>query len=487
MVWFIFVLICSSICIAQPVNGPFLLTTAEAPATLGEAKVVVDAQGTAHVFYEQSANGVHSIVYTGIRASDGSVLIEATTVFTCTTAFRFLEDVILASDGVPKVLVFTADPSDYQLKLVQPSGDSWTATLLFQDQDGWSPEHGSLSHWLEYCRFVAATESYTQVVLYNTGSAGPMPEAFAIPLVCFVNQANETTVVQVDAPGHEIPFGSMRCQTQGPDSLYVWALNYGGDFGKYVVRSDGSSAEIATYGDSNGCVYGELAGMDVSNGDQIHVGVVGMFPPHVRFFRFGGDSCIGLNEILSPWMPPRSASIYENHGFIFPTFDEVHVELLRVDTAGVIAAPVGTIGWRDGNVQIQTASCGASINGEIAVVWRDWDAAESVYNVWLASCDWLTPLDSREEPAPIPQSISLTAYPNPFNATVQIEYELPHAGEVELSIHNTLGQQVATLFNGRATAGTHSLNWSPAAASGIYFVNLQSGAFATSRKILYVR
>ena len=92
-----------------------------------------------------------------------------------------------------------------------------------------------------------------------------------------------------------------------------------------------------------------------------------------------------------------------------------------------------------------------------------------------------------EPSATFPTDFSLTTFPNPFNASVRIDYELPRASDVRVSIHNTLGQQVATLFNGRANAGTHTLNWSPETASGVYLVKLVSGTFVTSRKILYIR
>lgn len=87
----------------------------------------------------------------------------------------------------------------------------------------------------------------------------------------------------------------------------------------------------------------------------------------------------------------------------------------------------------------------------------------------------------------VPQGYSLSTYPNPFNSTVRIDYELPRASDVELTVHNTLGQQVASLFSGRAQAGAHSVSWSPDAASGVYFVKLVSGDFTTSRKVLYIR
>ncbi|MBL0062825.1 MAG: T9SS type A sorting domain-containing protein [bacterium] len=61
------------------------------------------------------------------------------------------------------------------------------------------------------------------------------------------------------------------------------------------------------------------------------------------------------------------------------------------------------------------------------------------------------------------------------------------ASDISVSIYNTLGEEVATLFNGHTNAGTHSISWSPNSASGVYFVKLFAGEFVTSRKVLYIR
>jgi parallel beta-helix repeat protein len=64
-------------------------------------------------------------------------------------------------------------------------------------------------------------------------------------------------------------------------------------------------------------------------------------------------------------------------------------------------------------------------------------------------------------------------YPNPFNPTTTINYQLPVNREVTLIIYNLLGQKVETLVDGHVKAGCHSITWDASRfASGIYFYRL---------------
>lgn len=57
-------------------------------------------------------------------------------------------------------------------------------------------------------------------------------------------------------------------------------------------------------------------------------------------------------------------------------------------------------------------------------------------------------------------------HPNPFNPTTVISYSLPAPSDVQLTIHNILGQQVQVLAVGSRTAGVHSVEWDGRNAAG---------------------
>jgi hypothetical protein len=88
----------------------------------------------------------------------------------------------------------------------------------------------------------------------------------------------------------------------------------------------------------------------------------------------------------------------------------------------------------------------------------------------------------------VPVEFEFGNYPNPFNNTTTLRYELPSAAHVTLSIYNIEGRQVATLVNEVMTAGEHSILWSAdAQASGIYFATLRSGDVTKSVKLVYLK
>jgi flagellar hook assembly protein FlgD len=68
---------------------------------------------------------------------------------------------------------------------------------------------------------------------------------------------------------------------------------------------------------------------------------------------------------------------------------------------------------------------------------------------------------------------AVSSYPNPFNKTTTVEYELEHDATVTLSIYNHLGQEVVVLVNETQLAGTHQVLWNAEnLPAGIYFYRI---------------
>ena len=91
--------------------------------------------------------------------------------------------------------------------------------------------------------------------------------------------------------------------------------------------------------------------------------------------------------------------------------------------------------------------------------------------------------------AELPSAFKLYAnYPNPFNPTTVVAFDLPVDGYVSLRVYNALGQEVAVLFDGTQQAGHFETLWNAnAAPSGVYYARLSTNGFTEARKMLLVR
>ncbi len=77
----------------------------------------------------------------------------------------------------------------------------------------------------------------------------------------------------------------------------------------------------------------------------------------------------------------------------------------------------------------------------------------------------------------------INSYPNPFNPSTEIIYQLEHSGWVHLEVYNLQGQRLSTLVEEWQSAGEHSVQWDARGlSSGLYFVRL---AFENSQSYWY--
>jgi hypothetical protein len=91
--------------------------------------------------------------------------------------------------------------------------------------------------------------------------------------------------------------------------------------------------------------------------------------------------------------------------------------------------------------------------------------------------------------ADLPSDFALLSnYPNPFNASTVIEYQLPVTSSVKLEVYNLLGNKVATLIDGQQQAGYKSVTWDASeVSSGIYFYKLTAGDYTETKRMILVK
>lgn len=88
-------------------------------------------------------------------------------------------------------------------------------------------------------------------------------------------------------------------------------------------------------------------------------------------------------------------------------------------------------------------------------------------------------------------------FPNPFNPSTVISYQLPTAGDITLKVYDVLGREVAILVDEYKEAGYHKVEFLPESpigagsiknpASGVYFYQLRAGDYSETKKMILLR
>ncbi len=119
--------------------------------------------------------------------------------------------------------------------------------------------------------------------------------------------------------------------------------------------------------------------------------------------------------------------------------------------------------------------------------WDELISADLIQvNIWDVSGD----MDLESQEADLPDEFALAnIYPNPFNPTLNVQVALPQAANLRVGVFNVMGQQVATLADGRMEAGLHTLTFDGSEmASGVYFVRASvPGSLNSVRKVILMK
>ncbi|MEX1276946.1 MAG: T9SS type A sorting domain-containing protein, partial [Bacteroidota bacterium] len=89
----------------------------------------------------------------------------------------------------------------------------------------------------------------------------------------------------------------------------------------------------------------------------------------------------------------------------------------------------------------------------------------------------------------VPQSFFVDQnFPNPFNPSTTISYGLPSEENVVVKVYSMLGQEVATLFEGRQAAGTYQMQFNAShLPSGAYIYRVQAGSSTVVKQMMLLK
>jgi len=79
-------------------------------------------------------------------------------------------------------------------------------------------------------------------------------------------------------------------------------------------------------------------------------------------------------------------------------------------------------------------------------------------------------------------------YPNPFNATTTIQYEIMEPSHIKLSVYNLNGQFIECLVSKNQAAGKYQVNWTASNyCSGIYLYQITTDHNIKTKKMIFLK
>ena len=209
-----------------------------------------------------------------------------------------------------------------------------------------------------------------------------------------------------------------------------------------------------------------------------------------------------ISEPLHYWFEKPSSVCYDMRA------DSTHKDwIMRVAAFTDTNSPLSvrnktvTIRWDaseindDWELQLQAADYTVLVEDMKTASEYTFTTADNDYSVQdFVIMTTFTPNLNSIEGAPVAESFTLlNNYPNPFNPTTTIQYQIPRNEWVQLAIYNLQGELVKTLWNGDKAAGDYRVQWNGMddegrpVASGVYLTKLLTPTMARSTKMLLLK
>jgi hypothetical protein len=93
----------------------------------------------------------------------------------------------------------------------------------------------------------------------------------------------------------------------------------------------------------------------------------------------------------------------------------------------------------------------------------------------------------------LPTEFSSAVFPNPFNPSTTVSYDLPAEAQVSIVIYDAIGQEIRQLVNDAHSIGRYSVQWDArdnfgrSVGSGVYIAKIKAGQFSATQKMLLLK
>ncbi|MCX7833927.1 MAG: T9SS type A sorting domain-containing protein [Ignavibacteria bacterium] len=126
-------------------------------------------------------------------------------------------------------------------------------------------------------------------------------------------------------------------------------------------------------------------------------------------------------------------------------------------------------------------------NGKLIPLWMD--DYSGIYQIWTVPIDINYFAIKKNPEIHLQDDFKLTkCYPNPFNSSLKIEFEVRKTNNYTFEIYNTNGEIILKLFEGILTPGINIINWyAPNIPSGVYFLIVKYEGTLKTEKVVLIK
>ena len=483
--------------------------------------IAVDPENNDHIFCGTTERGIIYSLNGGDdwqQANDGlpsqsishlavKNLNDDTFLFTCTdrgTARALLEDDFNWEDATPHRL-----PTSQTAFSFEDDQGVWVGTNDESDSDGlyYSDNFGDdweVARWAQYVRAVESAPELIVIACVETGVARS------------INGGEDWTEMNQELGSRN--FTDLLIQVED-EATIIYHTSNSGVFAYTISRDENRPPVLAEIGD-----------MEVNEDEELAFSLEAA-DPDGDDYSFSAENLpegAELNGADFSWTPDYDQA--GNYDVTFIVTDDGEGELTDEETVTITVvnvnrAPVlAAIGNREINEGEELAFSleaadpdgddysfsaenlpeGAELNGADFSWTPDYDQAGN-YDVTFIVTDegegeltdeevvTISVIDashvSWQGDRSIPTELLLhSAYPNPFNASTTIRFDLPHSSNVSITLTDLTGRRVATLLEDRLTAGRHRLTWDAKDyPAGVYLAQLKAGDQIRMTKVVLIR
>ena len=339
-------------------------------------------------------------------------------------------------------------------------------------------------------RFPVKGDKVVFLAMVKNQGTGPTPAGTPYNVNFYVDGSEVSRAVDYTQP---IPAGGMAlvcADTGASDSVNSWSADQVGGYAvKAVVNPGNSMDELIS--DDNTC--------------EDSVSVIPKPPVNLALHKTATASSVESTDYPPSYAVDGNSSTRWSSQFSDPQW-------LKVDLGAVYNIDNVSISWeaayatefevlvsKDGSnwqaaQHVTNGTGGLNILPvsmparyvEIYGIKRATQWGYSIYELGVYVSDTTTGV---EKPLRIPGKYLLNNnFPNPFNPTTAISYQLSAVSHVTLTIYDVLGREVATLVDRRENAGYYTVKFDGSQlASGVYFYRLTAGNYNSVKKMMLVK